>query len=83
MIAYLNSWHLNRTITATNREGKLTFTFLSHSRTYPGWEAGLRCVPAGTAARLGTGAETPTVFGARLHPNSVREKLTVTLDGPA
>jgi fibronectin type 3 domain-containing protein len=73
------------TFTATNPGGRLTIRFECDGLRLSGFFGEITCVSPTTAARLdaGAGAATGAAFGARLQPNPVREKLTVTLDEPA
>ncbi len=73
------------TFTATNPGGRLTIRFECQGLRLSNFSGEITCVSPTTAARTGTGAgaATEAAFGARLQPNPVREKLTVTLDEPA
>jgi hypothetical protein len=71
------------TFTASNPGGRLTIRFECEGVRLSNMSGEITCVSPTSTAREGAGAETATAFGARLHPNPVREKLTVELDQSA
>ncbi len=71
------------TFTASNPGGRLTIRVECEGLRITDWWGEITCVSPTATARESAGAETAPAFGARLHPNPVREKLTVDLDEPA
>jgi hypothetical protein len=73
------------TITASNPGGRLTIRFECEGVRLSDMSGEITCVSPTATARMDAGAETATgeALGARLHPNPVRTKLTVTLDEAA